>query len=149
MARQAAWVKLGIWAVLSGLVAYGIWWLTPQGATATMIMAAIWLVPALVGGVLWFRLPVLRYRHSSWRLDGESLEIRRGAWWFSETRVPRSRIQHTDVSQGPIERRHGLGHLVVYTAGTHHSEIKLGGIAHETAIAIRDQLLQSGRHAPV
>jgi membrane protein YdbS with pleckstrin-like domain len=92
---------------------------------------------------------VLRYRHSSWRLQGNSLELRRGAWWFSEIRVPVSRIQHTDVGQGPIERRHGLGHLLVYTAGTHHGRIKLHGIAHGDALVVRNQLLQGDAVDPV
>ena len=55
--------------------------------------------------------------------------------------VPRSRIQHTDVSQGPLERRHGLGTLVVYTAGTQHSEVKLHGLEFSIAQRIRTHLL--------
>ena len=46
------------------------------------------------------------------------------------TNVPRSRVQHTDVSQGPLERNHGLGTLVVYTAGTDHAKVELGGLDH-------------------
>lgn len=149
MARQRAWIRLAIWGALLLLVLFGIWWLTPRSTTALTILAVCWLVPTTVFGMLWFRLPVLHYRHAAWRIDGESLDLRTGAWWHSELRVPRSRIQHTDVSQGPLERRHGLGTLVVYTAGTHHSEIKLGGIAHEDAIALRDRLLQHGRDVPV
>jgi uncharacterized protein len=55
--------------------------------------------------------------------------------------VPRSRVQHTDVSQGPLERKHGLGRLVIFTAGTQHSRVELPGLAHHTALDIRDRLL--------
>ncbi len=55
--------------------------------------------------------------------------------------MPRSRVQHTDVSQGPLERSHGLGTLVIYTAGTEHARVELGGLDHGTALLIRDHLL--------
>jgi len=58
--------------------------------------------------------------------------------------VPRSRIQHTDVTQGPYERRFGLATLVVYTAGTEHASIPIEGLSHETALAFRDALLARG-----
>jgi membrane protein YdbS with pleckstrin-like domain len=54
--------------------------------------------------------------------------------------VPRSRIQHTDVGQGPIEGRLGLAHLTVYTAGTHQASTTLAGIRYERALAIRKEL---------
>ena len=57
--------------------------------------------------------------------------------------VPRSRVQHTDVSQGPIERGFGLGTLVIYTAGTEHARVELHGLEHGTALHIRDHLLKS------
>ncbi len=60
--------------------------------------------------------------------------------WQIVTHVPRSRVQHTDVSQGPLERRYGLGTLVVYTAGTNHARVALPGLAHEVARALRDEL---------
>jgi hypothetical protein len=55
--------------------------------------------------------------------------------------VPRTRVQHTDVSQGPIERRFGLGTLVVYTAGTDHAMVALSGLDHGRALMIREHLL--------
>ena len=55
--------------------------------------------------------------------------------------MPRSRVQHTDVSQGPLERGYGLGTLVIYTAGTDHAKVDLHGLDHATALAIRDHLL--------
>jgi membrane protein YdbS with pleckstrin-like domain len=64
-------------------------------------------------------------------------------YWRTITSVPRSRIQHTDVSQGPLERRYGLGTLLVYTAGTQHSEVKLTGLELTVARGIRAHLLPS------
>jgi membrane protein YdbS with pleckstrin-like domain len=53
-------------------------------------------------------------------------------------------VQHTDVSQGPLERRYGLGTRVIFTAGTDHARVDLKGLDHATALAIRDHLLPRG-----
>jgi membrane protein YdbS with pleckstrin-like domain len=69
------------------------------------------------------------------------LLIQRGVLWRTETRVPRTRIQHTDVSQGPLERSFGLATLVVHTAGTRFAVVDLPGLLTSDAEALRDALL--------
>jgi membrane protein YdbS with pleckstrin-like domain len=85
--------------------------------------------------------PPIEYRHMGYRVDEQGLEFRRGVYWRRVINVPRTRVQHTDVVQGPLERRHGLGRLVVYTAGTEHSRVELPGLEHTTALTLRDHLL--------
>ena len=92
-------------------------------------------------GVFAWRWPVLVHRHAAYRLDDDGIEIRKGVLWRSVANVPRSRIQHTDVSQGPLERNFGLATLHVFTAGTEHSEVALPGLEHERALRIRNHLL--------
>jgi membrane protein YdbS with pleckstrin-like domain len=121
---------VALWAA-SGIVALGL------------LLLPLWLTA--IGALAWHlqRWPAIAYRHTSYRVDDAGLEIRRGVYWRTITNVPRSRLQHTDVSQGPLERRHGLGTLVVYTAGTQHSEVKLPGLEFNTARRIRAHLLPS------
>ena len=95
---------------------------------------------ALLGLATWFG-PLWTYRSTALVVDDAGLEIARGVLWRHQISVPRSRIQHTDVTQGPVERRFGLGTLVIYTAGTEHAAIPIEGLAHETALALRDALL--------
>ncbi len=101
---------------------------------------------AAVGLLAWHagRWPRLEYEHTRYRVSADGLEIRRGVYWRTVTRVPRSRVQHTDVSQGPLERRYGLGTLVLYTAGTNHARVVLPGLAYERALALRDRLKPEG-----
>ena len=107
---------------------------------AALVTTSIVLLGLAVLGA-WF-WPVLEYRNTSWRVDPEGLEIRRGVVWKHIISVPRERIQHTDVTRGPIQRRFGLATLVVHTAGTHHSEIHLGGVGETMAFAVRRYLLE-------
>lgn len=140
--RLAGWIMFAVvmlaWAMATGVVfatgEAGLRWVLRALAAAGAIAAPllIWLATA------W---PALSYRNVSYRIDDAGIEIRSGVWFKRITTVPRSRVQHTDVGQGPIERRYGLGHLVIYTAGTEFARVVLPGLAHERALAIRDTLL--------
>lgn len=88
--------------------------------------------------------PPISYRYASYTVDADDIEIRSGVVWRRVTTVPRTRVQHTDVSQGPLERSHGLGTLVIHTAGTEHALVPLSGLDYESAIALRDHLLPRG-----
>ncbi len=84
------------------------------------------------------------YLAADHEMDARSgwLEIHRGVWWRKVITVPRSRVQHTDVTQGPLERRYGLATLVIHTAGTHLSTVRLNGLAKGTAESVRDLLIE-------
>jgi membrane protein YdbS with pleckstrin-like domain len=103
----------------------------------------VFLWAMAVGALAWGgeRWPAIEYRFVSYRVDEAAIEIRRGVYWRKVINVPRSRIQHTDVSQGPLERAYGLGTLVIYTAGTDHAKVDLAGLDHATALRIREHLL--------
>ena len=122
---------IAIW-IASGRLAFGL------------LLVPGWL--ALVGVAAWHlqRWPAIAYRHASYRVDDLGIEIRQGVFWRAITNVPRSRVQHTDVSQGPVERKFGLGTLVIHTAGTAHSRVSLEGLEYETARRIRAYLLPAG-----
>lgn len=104
------------------------------GGALAFVAFALWC--------LWW--PAVRYRHASYRLNERGLWIRRGVVWRSEISVPKSRVQHTDVSQGPLQRRFDLATLVLHTAGTQHAAVSLGGLSHSAALAIRDDLIEGG-----
>lgn len=98
------------------------------------------LVPALLLRA-WCWAPVA-YRHAAWRCDAVGIEIRRGVFWRRSILVPRSRIQHTDIVEGPLLRRFGLAKLSVHTAGNEFAEVDLEGIEREVAFVLRDSLLE-------
>jgi membrane protein YdbS with pleckstrin-like domain len=100
----------------------------------------------VTAGIAWlFHVwPGVHYRHVSYLVSDDGVEIRTGVWWREVLSVPRSRVQHIDVSQGPLERAFGLGRLVVYTAGTNHARVELPGLAHGVALELRDHLMPRG-----
>jgi membrane protein YdbS with pleckstrin-like domain len=83
-------------------------------------------------------MPPRRYRSWGYRMEEDELHVQHGRWTRVRTVVPFGRVQHIDVTQGPLERRFGLGTLVLHTAGTRSSSVGLPGLAHEEAERMRD-----------
>lgn len=130
-------------AVVSGFVALAvlITWVAADSLLVPGLVAISW--PILTGLLAWhsYSWPAISYRHESYRVDHLGIEIRRGVVWRREITVPKSRVQHIDVSQGPLERRFGLGSLSIYTAGTDYAMVALRGLNHAHALLVRDHLL--------
>ena len=102
------------------------------------------LLVAIIGSGLSWLWPALSYQHLRFGVDDTGIAIESGVLWRSRIALPRVRIQHTDVSQGPLQRRYGVGTLKLYTAGSRHTRIELEGLNHDDAIALRDALLAAG-----
>lgn len=80
------------------------------------------------------------HRNFRWRMDDTGLGIRSGHMWMKEVRVPIQRVQHLNISRGPLQRGRQLATLTVYTAGTAHSSVKLPNMDNATAEDIREYL---------
>ena len=98
------------------------------------------LLAALIAIVVAWKLPAARYEALDYSADAAGICIRSGVVWRSQVSLPRVRIQHTDVSQGPLQRRYGVATLKLYTAGSRYTKIDLPGLTHDEAIALRDAL---------
>ena len=136
------------------------------GAIAAPLWCAAWMIaifasfPPLVKPLIFVVLtvvtafctcwatwwPQVRYRHIRYRTDENGFTIRRGVLWRGVTSIPKARVQHTDVVQGPIQRRFGLGTLVIHTAGTQDASVSLSGLSYDTALLIRDFLVEGDKH---
>lgn len=106
----------------------------------TVIIVALGV--AILPLALWY--PAAKYRRLSYRLDGAGITIREGVFWRVESSVARARIQHTDVYQGPLQRRYGVATLKLYTAGSSYTKIELPGLSHAVAVGLRDELQHEG-----
>ena len=110
----------------------GFWRLAPGAAWIALMILLIW------AGLIF---PPIAYRHIRYKVTDLGVEVRQGVFWKHIINVPRSRVQHTDVRQGPFQRRYSVGTLVMHTAGTTNHTVVLDGLPHDRALAIRDSLL--------
>ena len=113
------------------------------GGIPTVVYLPVILVLLLLAGLavtLAYRFPAARYRHLRYRVDPGGLRIQRGVLWRKTIWIPITRVQHTDVSQGPLQRRYDLARLIVHTAGTEGASIPLNGLEHGVASRLADHL---------
>jgi membrane protein YdbS with pleckstrin-like domain len=116
-------------------------WLTRGLHADTIAVSTAWFPLTALLAWLALRWPQIDYRYWRYRVDDHGIEIWSGVVWRLAVAVPRSRVQHIDVSQGPIERSCGLATLSIHTAGTQYSKVELPGLDHALALAVRDALL--------
>jgi membrane protein YdbS with pleckstrin-like domain len=101
------------------------------------------LAPALaavVGLSAIFVAPDRIYRRLGYAVDGRLLRTVRGWLFHTDTVVPFVRVQHIDVTRGPIDKLFGTASLVVHTAGTHNSIVVLPGLSPERAAELRESI---------
>lgn len=126
-----------------------MFWIFPFiGALALnrFVLAETWasgLVPAVIGllaigGI--FIAPSRVYKRLGYALDTRLLRVVRGWLFHTDTIVPFVRVQHIDVTRGPLDKIFGTAELVVHTAGTHNSIVTLPGLAPDRALDIRDAI---------
>jgi len=104
----------------------------PPGLAAALV--------ALAGGVAAWRLPSLEYRNWRYEVAEDALELRHGILRRVHSAIPYFRVQHIDVTQGPVERMVGLSRLVVHTASA-GTDATIPGIAAGDAEGLRRLIL--------
>lgn len=130
-AQAALFAAVPLAAAIAGDIAVQARGGPPGLAVGPVLLWAAWLVGFA---------PSRRWRRRGFAFTGRELHVAHGWWTRVHTVVPVRRVQHVDLTQGPIERRHGLATLVLHTAGSEHSRVAAPGLAREEAEAIRDAI---------
>jgi len=126
------WLPLSIAAIVADQALLAP---TPFHNIPSIVVPLLGLLGVLV-------LPSRRYRRLGYALHPKLLQVVRGWLFHTDTLVPLVRVQHIDVTRGPLDKAFGTATLVVHTAGTHNSIVVLPGLAPDKASAIRDEIRQ-------
>jgi membrane protein YdbS with pleckstrin-like domain len=116
------------------------WVLSGIPTVAYLPLVATVLLLAGVAVTIAYRYPAARHRHLRYLVDPDGLRIQRGVLWRKTIWIPITRVQHTDVSQGPLQRHYDLATLTVHTAGTEGASIPLSGLEHGVATRLARHL---------
>lgn len=81
-----------------------------------------------------------KVKRTQYLLRERDVHLRTGCWWFRTVSVAINRIQHVEITQGPLERLNGLSELVVYTAGGFKSDVKVPGLETDLAQRLKAHL---------
>jgi membrane protein YdbS with pleckstrin-like domain len=64
-----------------------------------------------------------------------------GLFWQKTTAVSFNRIQHIDLTHGPLERKYKIAALKFFTAGGSSVDLKIPGLPHQNAQQLRTLIL--------
>ena len=73
-------------------------------------------------------------------LRENDISYKSGLLFFTMTSIPLNRLQHCEVSQGPLGRLFDLASVKIYTAGGSTSDLSIGGLKKEAAHRLRDHI---------
>ena len=101
-----------------------------------------WVV--LIGGI-WFLLTAMQWflQQKTFNMMAYAVRERdilfRSGWIVRKIRTcPFNRIQHSSISSGPLERKYGLATLILYTAGTDDSDVRIAGLSATEAATLKE-----------
>ena len=96
-------------------------------------------------GALWVVLAILQWIiqqksfHAMAYVVREKDIIFRSGWIIRKIRTcPFNRIQHSSISSGPLERKYDLATLILYTAGTDDSDVRIAGLPSAEAATLKE-----------
>lgn len=125
------------WAILTALAAAADLFVQARlGWPRGVVMGPV----AAMGMIAVVFLAPGRWRRWGYAFTERELHVARGWLTRVHTIVPVARVQHIDVSQGPLERGAGVATLRLHTAGTEGSLVVLPGISTARAEEIRDAI---------
>lgn len=97
----------------------------PVAAVAQVVVIGV----AAVAALLWFAIPILRWRTTTYQLTTRRLRMRQGILSRHGRDIPLNRVNDVSFSHGLIDRILGCGRLVVESAGE-HGQLVLTEIPH-------------------
>jgi membrane protein YdbS with pleckstrin-like domain len=95
-------------------------------------------VPLLILAALFVFVTVKGFRYKGYQLRQHDISYRTGYIFRSTTTVPLVRIQHSEVTQGPLQRLFDLATVKIYTAGGQQSDLSVPGLLPAEAYKLRD-----------
>ncbi len=82
-----------------------------------------------------------QFHKKSYALRQKDIIYNSGLFWKSSIVIPFNRVQHCEVSQGPIDRMLNLSELKIFTAGGSSSDLSIQGLLPDTANRIKDFII--------
>lgn len=105
------------------------------------LWGAITVLFALIGMHVYFG-----FKKKSYALRQHDLIYNEGLFWQSSTVIPFNRVQHCEISQGPIERLFDISELKIYTAGGSSSDMSIPGLLPDTAQRLKEFIILKTGH---
>ncbi|MFT6334817.1 MAG: membrane protein YdbS with pleckstrin-like domain [Halioglobus sp.] len=129
-----------VWSILFFAIAFIV----------SMVLRFVFEVEWMIdyGMFIWLGLAILmiisivfvynEFQKKSYAIRQKDIVYNSGLFWQSSIVIPFNRVQHCEVSQGPIARFYNLAELKIFTAGGASSDLSISGLSPESAARIKD-----------
>jgi membrane protein YdbS with pleckstrin-like domain len=88
------------------------------------------------------------FQHRGYAVRQQDITYKKGWIFRSRTTVPFNRIQHSEINQGPLDRKYGISSLKIFTAGGSTSDLTIPGLPPEEAERLHEFITdQTSAHA--
>ena len=77
----------------------------------------------------------------SYAIRQHDIVLKSGVFWRKETIQPLKRVQHVELTQGPIDKRYGLAKIKLFSAGTAMSTYVIPGLEYQLGLRIKQFIL--------
>lgn len=132
-------LPVGLIAFLNIKLLKGPWWVAIAVAGAFFVIALA-IGQSIVGKAY------DRYRYE---LGDDDLGITKGVFWRSWRFISRNRVQHLDITAGPIARALGLVQVTVYVGGMHQAAATIPGLTEHEGELLRANLVTDRTKPPI
>lgn len=78
-----------------------------------------------------------------YQLGDDDLAVAKGVFWKSWRFINRNRVQHVDLTSGPIARALGLVEVSIYVGGMHTAAAVIPGLSQKDAENLRSSLVRA------
>jgi len=125
-----------VWSIIlvSGLVFCIPFLLFIPDYEGKLIFGILLIVFCVIMALYYIWIPAF-FNTLEYSIDSEAVKMNRGVFWKRRVTVPYNKITNVDVSQGPLQRKFGLGIIHVQTAGAGGAQ---GAQAELRMIGIKD-----------
>ena len=112
---------------------------SPEGLKSALLLLPLAL---LLLALLLVWLSVKQVRVKSFAMRAHDIAYCSGLFWRKTVLLAFNRIQHIEVSNGPLQRKFGLASLKFFTAGGASVDLSIDGLTAERAEQLREYILQ-------
>ena len=108
-------------------------WLVANGKWILLGLILLLVVSTLLTYFSFFK--------KSYAIREKDIIYNNGLFWRSSIAIPYNRVQHCEVSIGPIDRMFDLSVLKIFTAGGSSSDLAIEGLKPETSNRLKDYIV--------
>jgi len=123
------------------LVSWLSWLLPIPEPTVKFVFKFLPLLIVVIA-VLVSVLTVMQFRVKAYALREQDIAYRSGLVFRKTVLLPFNRVQHMEVTSGPLQRRFGLASLKFFTAGGASVDLKIAGLEAPEAERLRIFILR-------